>query len=633
MADIRTKDIIKGTVKTLEKGIDASHRIKTAYVETKEKAEKATSPEETSPSEYAQQRVTESGEKFARACVQVLNQQGKKGVAETRNNVLKAKQYFEKKQFDKAKTVASNSVHKNANSGSGATPRAESGASKRTVSSPKPPQECAKKLAEKNIRSTYARHKNNTAHAIRQSNKCAGVAADTSSKSIKAASKSAIKSAGKANIKTAGRSVKTAQQTARATVKTAQHTTAAAKHAATTAVKTAQSAAYTAKNAAKATVQAAKTTVKATLAVIKAIIAGAKALFAAIAAAGWVAVVVLLLICFIGLLVASPFGMFFSGDAVGGTSPIQVVVAETSNEFSARVIDIVNTNAHDELRMTFTNRGHGRADNWMDVLAIFAVSTATQDVSGADVVLMDEGKAAKIRDIFWEMADIQHHIETQTHEEPVLDELGEETGETTTITRSILILAITFKGAAETADVKGFTHQQKEIVSEMLSGEYDEMFSGLIGNIGLVSMAGDGSGAVGTGSFIWPVPSTDIVVSPFGSRVDPLTGRFDTHLGIDITGPTGTQIVASDGGTVASTSIDASYGIHALIDHGNGTSTLYAHLNSIAVAAGEAITQGQTIGGMGETGRVTGVHLHFEVWQGGARVDPLGYFSNYTTAW
>jgi murein DD-endopeptidase MepM/ murein hydrolase activator NlpD len=67
-----------------------------------------------------------------------------------------------------------------------------------------------------------------------------------------------------------------------------------------------------------------------------------------------------------------------------------------------------------------------------------------------------------------------------------------------------------------------------------------------------------------------------------------------------------------------------SYGYHITIDHGNGMSTLYAHMSAMLVGVGEAVTQGQLIGRVGSTGRSTGPHLHFEVLRGGSVIDPLG---------
>ena len=622
MGKIKTRDTLKGTIKAIDKGATAAERMKNAVVSTKEKAENSVSHPESSPQEYAQNRMSEGGENLAREGAYQFNQGGKQGVVETKENIAKAKQYFENRKVTKP---AGGTAPPGGTSSAGATPPGyrTSSSSRRTL-----PQDNAKKLAEKNIRRSAEGVKSWSAQSAKHGAKLAEDSVRSAGKAGKA-----VKTTGKGSIKTAGRSVKTAQQTAKTAIKTVEQTQRAVRYSAKATAKAAQASAQAAKVTAKATVATIKAAAKTMVAVLKAMIAAVKALVSAIAAGGWIVVVVLLIVCFIGLLVASPFGIFFSGDAASGISPIQEVVAQTSNEFSNRVMGIANNNPHDEMRMTVTNSGYLRADNWIDVLTIYAVSTATQDSGGADVVLIDETKAAKIHDIFWEMTEIQHHVESESHEEPVLDEEGNDTGETTTVTTEILVLEILFKGADETADAKGFTIQQKEILTEMLGGDYDDMFRELIGNIGLVSMTGDGSGAVGSGDFIWPVPSSDYVTSPFGSRVDPITGEFDTHLGIDISGGTGTPIVAADVGTVVSTNVDGTYGTHALIDHGNGSSTLYAHMSSMSVQVGDSVEQGQQIGGMGETGRARGVHLHFEIWQGGGRVDPLPYFSNYTTAW
>ena len=75
------------------------------------------------------------------------------------------------------------------------------------------------------------------------------------------------------------------------------------------------------------------------------------------------------------------------------------------------------------------------------------------------------------------------------------------------------------------------------------------------------------------------------------------------------------------------------YGNYIIIDHGNGNMTLYAHMSQMSASTGQTVKQGQTIGFVGSTGMSTGPHLHFEVYVGGTRVDPLLYFSNYTAAW
>ena len=130
----------------------------------------------------------------------------------------------------------------------------------------------------------------------------------------------------------------------------------------------------------------------------------------------------------------------------------------------------------------------------------------------------------------------------------------------------------------------------------------------------------------GTGSYIWPFPGHYNITSPFGYRAS--TGSY--HTGIDIDGyqSMGSPIVAADSGTVIMAQSYGGYGNCIIIDHGNGMSTLYAHLSSMYVSVGQCVSQGETIGGVGNTGTcygIDGIHLHFEVMINGTQVDPQGY--------
>ena len=128
--------------------------------------------------------------------------------------------------------------------------------------------------------------------------------------------------------------------------------------------------------------------------------------------------------------------------------------------------------------------------------------------------------------------------------------------------------------------------------------------------------------------FTWPLPCSTRVTSRFGTRSDPFTGESRYHSGIDIDGygNDGAPVVAAASGEVITASYDSSYGNYVIIDHG-GTSTVYAHMSGLAVSVGQSVSQGQTIGYVGATGRATGTHLHFEVYVGDSRVDPTQYFS------
>ncbi len=126
------------------------------------------------------------------------------------------------------------------------------------------------------------------------------------------------------------------------------------------------------------------------------------------------------------------------------------------------------------------------------------------------------------------------------------------------------------------------------------------------------------------GEFIWPVPKNITRISSyFGWRI--LWGRSDYHLGIDIPAAAGTDIYASNGGTVVTATWHYSYGYYVLIDHGGGYATLYAHNSRLLVKAGDKVEQGDVIAKMGTTGSSSGNHLHFEVRVNGKVQNPLNY--------
>ena len=141
-----------------------------------------------------------------------------------------------------------------------------------------------------------------------------------------------------------------------------------------------------------------------------------------------------------------------------------------------------------------------------------------------------------------------------------------------------------------------------------------------------------GTGSTATGTYIWPCPSSTYVTSAFGMREHPLFGDERPHSGIDIAGSAGSEVLAADSGTVAVATYSSSYGNYVTIYHSNGDYTLYAHMSSLAVTAGQNVTQGDVIGYVGSTGWANGPHLHFEIRVNGSTVDPLSYFSNYTLA-
>ena len=123
-------------------------------------------------------------------------------------------------------------------------------------------------------------------------------------------------------------------------------------------------------------------------------------------------------------------------------------------------------------------------------------------------------------------------------------------------------------------------------------------------------------------------PASGYISSPFGNRVSPFGGSIEFHRGVDIAGSG--AISAAQSGTVETATYHSSYGYYVVINHGtiNGVNvkTLYAHMQpGLLVAPGQTVSQGQQVGVMGTTGSSTGVHLHFEVQENGAVVNPVNY--------
>lgn len=129
-----------------------------------------------------------------------------------------------------------------------------------------------------------------------------------------------------------------------------------------------------------------------------------------------------------------------------------------------------------------------------------------------------------------------------------------------------------------------------------------------------------------TGDWYWPLPGQYYISSIFGGRYSPINGRWESHTGTDIPAAGGTEIHAAQGGVVTTVGTNRyhSYGYYCIISHGNGKSTLYAHMQKVpSVSVGQTVTKGQVIGYVGTTGSSTGNHLHFELRINGERANVL----------
>ena len=464
MADIKTRDAVKGTIKTIDKAAIATERMKSAYAKTKDKAEQGCYADESSATEYAADRLSYGADRIKDEGIHQFNKQGQKAVKETRENIGKAKDKISSYKQKKAAKAAEQ--HNNGL-------QIRHGAASRS-SAPDSTQ----------------RAKSQFIKTRQQGKKMVKTTARNTEKTVKATAKG--------TVKTTQKSVKTAQATSKAAIKTAEHTAKATKAAARASAKAAQRAAQAAKASVKATVAAVKAAVKATIAAVKAIIAGVKALVAAIAAGGWVAVVIIIVICLVGLLVGSVFGIFFSGEDSGNGMTMQTVVREINTEYDAKLDETKNGTAHDVLEMS------GSRAVWKEVLAVYSVKTNTDPDNPQEVATMDDSKKELLKNIFWEMNEISSRTESKTETQIIEsdDGHGNIIQTETTVTRTYLYITVAHKTAEEMADKYSFNADQREQLSELLAEENNSLWSqvlyGISGGDGeIVSVALSQVGNIG----------------------------------------------------------------------------------------------------------------------------------------
>lgn len=440
---IKTRVAEKG-IKSIDKAAVASERMKEAYIRTRDKADHSLYAEESSPGEYASDRLSSGVDSVTHEVIHQFDKQGRKGIKTTKENISKVKENIQKRK------AAAEQPKK----------QAEKQAARKT-------RQAADKISEPVRTLRQERGAVKTLDRGKKSIKTV----DRGRKTIKQASSTA-----KGTVKTASKSIKTAEKTAKASIKTTQQAAKAAQRTAQATARAAKATAHAARAAARAAVAAAKVAAKATIAAVKAIIAATKALIAAIAAGGWIAVLVIVIICLIGLLIGSCFGIFFSGEDSGSGYTMQNVVQEINDDYQQQ-IDTTKANlSHDVLEMS------GSRAVWPEVLAVYAVKTTTDPDNPQEVATMDDSKKAILTDIFWEMNQISSRTETRT--ETVITETDDGNGnivETeTTVTQTYLYITVSHKTAEEMAAQYGFDEEQKEQLAELLDEENRSLWSAVL---------------------------------------------------------------------------------------------------------------------------------------------------------
>ena len=369
MADIKVKEVGKKTIKTLDKGVIATERLKDTIVHTKEKAE-STQSNDSNIIEDGSNEITFVANRTVDETVYHFNKYGKKAVVDTKDNVIKTK------------------------------------------------------VKIKNIKDKLLAQKNK-----------------------KVATK---------GTKTA---IKTGKSVAKKTEKVAKES-----------VKASQRALKLARETAKQTARATKAVVKATISAIKGIIAATKALISLLLAGGWVAMVVIVIICLIGLLVGSIFGIFFSSEKTRPNAiTMKDVIAECNQEFSDKLQTIQDQNPHDDYVLD------GNMATWKDVLIIYTVKQAN-GFDGGEVITMDDNKKALVKQIFWEMNSLSSEVKTEkvTEQGVNTDEMPKE------VEKRVLHIKITSKNAEQMKNDYHFNSAQIRQYNELSSSEYNSLWGGVI---------------------------------------------------------------------------------------------------------------------------------------------------------
>ena len=295
MADIKTRDAVKGTIKTIDKAAIASERMKSAYVGIKGKAEQGYYADENSATEYAADRISYAADRVKDEGIHQFNKQGQKAVKTTQENISKAKDKIIDFKQSRAVKAAEQKAAQNMSEQHGLQIRhgAASRSSATDVSQTAKSQLIKTRQQGQKMIKTTARN-----------------------------AEKAVKVTAKGTVKTTEKGIKTAQATSKAAIKTTETSVKTAQAAAKASVKTAQKAAQVAKATAKATAEATKATVRATIAAVKAIIAGTKALISALIAGGWIAVVIILIVVLLGCAVS----LFGGGSGSNAYTPVSAEV-------------------------------------------------------------------------------------------------------------------------------------------------------------------------------------------------------------------------------------------------------------------------------------------------------------------
>lgn len=246
------------------------------------------------------------------------------------------------------------------------------------------------------------------------------------------------------------------------------------------------------------TFQRAQAAARLNLRIIKMVVRSAAMLVKGLAALLGISSTVIVLLCIvmaIAAVISSPFGIFVSGENTDAdVKPLSRIVQEMDAEFEAKLEEMQQSAGNvDRVEIHYTDSADNtRIDNWADIIAVFAVKTVMDTENEMDVVTLDATRIGIIHGVFWEMNQLESHIETIEHTETVTvqHEDGSSSDETTTSYERILHITVNSRTAEQQAEAYHFTNEQSDLMKEMLSAEFRPLMFAILGkdaDIGLTS--------------------------------------------------------------------------------------------------------------------------------------------------
>ena len=433
MAKTDIKTVAKKNIRTIETVGIITEKVKDAGIKTKDDIGKAIHTDADTPEQYAAQRFQDTTHSATTDAAYYFNKAGKKSVTDTKKNIENAQVTLEdiKARRAERKAKAKSTEHTNQS------------VIKTAENAPKKPSETAMKNAPKTA-----------SNDIRMGNNSV---LKNKGKTIKTANDSYAKSKG---IKTANSAKNMIATNRLAVSKTAEKSRKAAQYL----KETAREAAKFAKNSFKVLMKAIKGAIKAAESLISAIIAG-----------GWISVIVIIVLCLVGALASSFYGIFFSTETSESGMNISSAIQEINADYDKR-IDELKSDEYDRIEI------NGSKANWKDVLSIYAVKTTTDPDNPMEIATVDENKKSILSNIFWDMNSIDSQSETRTETKEITstDENGNEVITTENVTVKVLTITISSKTADDMSVQYSFDNKQKEYLAELMNNSNDKLWASII---------------------------------------------------------------------------------------------------------------------------------------------------------